>query len=1234
MFSIICKNTDISNYIISFERNVQICTGIGTLDFVVTKNVPISFSTWDTVLLYENGIKKGTFNISTIEREGSTGNYLISCQDNSKRLVDYFITDFYEINYYSTAKYWIEKFLTEAGVDYIFNTNSEGSPLSENTSLGLNSAYDTIIYLLQLSGWYLYFNGDGKAVIGNLEVSLTSPSHTFGDDEIVNITESINDSMLRNRAVVWGNSGIFYDNSVNTQWNYDANDKRAVVLANSGIRDYTTASQLGEKILDEFAKITDTVTIECPGYYNLEIGKVIRVNSKHYNGSGLITTLSTRGSSNGFVTVITINERCPRLFGFYTFYGKYVYIATMGTGVWRKALDTTGNFEDFSSGLTDLNVIDLYVANDILACVTSSGKLFIRNATDFNWSQASWGDLLDEIDNEYVPSASIVAKACTINRDTSVVYVLLTGSGRVWVGMLTGTAVSSTKQLYLEINGEIYRYINGYDLDTDNSQIIVTCGVGSILFPIFIQYPFPVIEAFTYNDTEEFRVFGNNYGMLPSDLAWDYGKVHYIVPPIDYSTRTGDPTSFYVYSHDFRTSSVITTKSPKITVSGENFSKSHVFLSSDRLSLYIVTNHYYYKNLYKHVLGSSDVTYIKTFSSGTVYGNTLINITTSDNEIDGEIYRTYTLVWEDLETQATGSVDFATIILRDYQWIESCGTWNHFGNVGLLYYSVAKYINHPDDNYIVGLHSYDEKYFLYVNMFGIIFNCISKEVIVKFNKLIHPQPDLEPSDSYCTTHADLFVHGYHQWLIARWTKLNYKDGIPWIWGQYTIVDWGPWVFNGLYYEYLGHREGYSESNAYPRVFKYNPISDELIALDDSKYNVVYNSGQYQEYLGGIFLSNSPDSDYWNKQYTAGVAILNPWRDVDQNIVPNEYFTFDNLYSFQAYEQHKMDFFYYEYPIVNTRTPLYNKYGLIGFSWWLSTYPPTPVASRPTTSGYTHRINIKSKTYPSPSTEPYPKILKQVASQNVFAVQYSEPYYKNKYGEYAINYGWEFYQFGDWTDFLSKAYYTALILTSGSSPIIDITSSPHVIEAGNNGIIATYAKNISPSGLFVPSGVPSGVLRVGTSYSLSGLSFPSGYIPGSGFPAGQYPDYTFITPAGEYTNILDARLFTLPSGITVLSGQYEASGYNHLGIAMDNSIYLYDINASGEWKILNTFSGYTTNFETSNFYDTPYFFVATLSGIATPSGPSSFYQRSTDEITWNFSQPPSGYITAIRLDDKL
>ena len=241
------NGTTISSYVIQYEREHKICTSIGRLNIVLAISYPTQIDPWDTFDIYENGNFQVRYYASDVVFSVPDSTITVECQDNSKRLVDYFIPDQYTVDYPSYTRYWIEKFLDEAGINYQFNTNSQGNLLSNYTSLGLTSGYDQIMQLLQLSGWYMYFDGNGKAIIGSLSKELTSVSGTYNKNNILYIAKISDDKMLRNRAVVWGAYNIlfqeyaFADLKTHTRWNYDHRDLRTMVVANSNIPNKSSA---------------------------------------------------------------------------------------------------------------------------------------------------------------------------------------------------------------------------------------------------------------------------------------------------------------------------------------------------------------------------------------------------------------------------------------------------------------------------------------------------------------------------------------------------------------------------------------------------------------------------------------------------------------------------------------------------------------------------------------------------------------------------------------------------------------------------------------------------------------------------------------------------------------------------------------------------------------------------------------------------------------------------------
>jgi len=88
---------DISNITIRYERNQQICTGIGMLNITLVDNGR-DYDPWDTIEITELGVKRGEYFISSVVRNKKEGVVELNCQDGSKKLSDYFISDSYEIN--------------------------------------------------------------------------------------------------------------------------------------------------------------------------------------------------------------------------------------------------------------------------------------------------------------------------------------------------------------------------------------------------------------------------------------------------------------------------------------------------------------------------------------------------------------------------------------------------------------------------------------------------------------------------------------------------------------------------------------------------------------------------------------------------------------------------------------------------------------------------------------------------------------------------------------------------------------------------------------------------------------------------------------------------------------------------------------------------------------------------------------------------------------------------------
>lgn len=525
------NSVDITEQVIEYTRSQAICTGIGSANVIIKSNSTTVFTPYSIFEIYEDGIKKGKYYIVSIEKSIPESKIILVGQDESKKLSDYFISDSYTIESPTYTRYWIEKFLTEATITYTFDVAGNGELLSNNSYLGLSPASDIITQLVQQSGWYFYADSNNTIHIGNITSDLNSPVAIIYDTSILNIDLLQSDKTLRNRAVVWGsgNSGqwIFADQEINTPYNYDDLDYRTAVLSNYNITDKSSANRLATRLLKEMEKISYIKTITIAGYINAKIGDVIAIESKYFSGLALITSIQSKTNLSGATTTLVLDEKCPRLFGFYD-YGGRVYVGTNGMGVWRKPLKYLHTWENFSTGLTNLDIKDLSVCAGVHACVSTSGELFIRYPADTQWTKFVPSGFYDPSFDIMYPTISGFCMSCTVDRITNHIQAVYNignpfytldnglilvsgGSFRSWLVDLTNKTNYTTFPIMT--SGNIYDYY-AYDLDNneETTYVQVRGATGTEQYFIFDTdiYPDQDIEHSLHNITSLLKRTGGS----------------------------------------------------------------------------------------------------------------------------------------------------------------------------------------------------------------------------------------------------------------------------------------------------------------------------------------------------------------------------------------------------------------------------------------------------------------------------------------------------------------------------------------------------------------------------------------------------------------------------------------------------------------------------------------------------------------------------------------------------
>ena len=434
--SIEINGEDATPYLVNYEREDKICSGKGLFHAVLSLNCYDTLSDddiqpWRSLVLSENGNVVKRYNINTVSKNLPTNSVEVTAQDGSKRLEEYFIATTTKVTEPTSTKYFMMVYLAEVGISYYFTALDYGNLLPNDTSLGMMTAYDQMMYLLQLSAWYMYFDENNTCIIGKLHKDLSIANASFDKTDIITIHTHLDDKSLRNRAVVWGKGDpltgtwIFADVFRMTSWNYDTNDKRAIVFSSPNVPNYGSAYTIANMFLDEYAKLTFTKEATIHGARDVSIGDIVFLDSDIFSGTGLVTTVGTEMSSMGLLTKIILDERCPRLLGYYG-YTDYVYVGMDNNGVWRKHIEDIQIWEDYSTGLTDYCVTDLYKNNGILSCVTSDGSLFKRSDYASAWSKIPIANLpIVSGEGSSLITSGIMARAVTQDRYNNTIHVLV-----------------------------------------------------------------------------------------------------------------------------------------------------------------------------------------------------------------------------------------------------------------------------------------------------------------------------------------------------------------------------------------------------------------------------------------------------------------------------------------------------------------------------------------------------------------------------------------------------------------------------------------------------------------------------------------------------------------------------------------------------------------------------------------------------------------------------------------
>lgn len=328
--TILVEGSDVTEFLVEYRREQHICDGIHLCTLKLIKT-DLQVQVWDEVILYEYDIKTATFYVSNIRYPREEKAIILELQDMSKKLSDYLIDEIYDLSkpQYKdnpetlNVRYWIQKFLTLAGISYRFAVSGDGGTMGTTTMLGMQMLSDQILTLLQMAGWFIYFDADGVCVVDSILIRKNYPGYDYRlrDEQILDTKVNLDDASLRNLAVVWGNSNpqypmVYVYKKRRTSWQIDGKDLRAVVLANGSIYSTYDANKIAQNILDTFSQAIKVKEVRFVNSPNIILADLVWIDSRTFNGVGRVTTITVEVSPAGMIHTLILDEKCPRLFAY------------------------------------------------------------------------------------------------------------------------------------------------------------------------------------------------------------------------------------------------------------------------------------------------------------------------------------------------------------------------------------------------------------------------------------------------------------------------------------------------------------------------------------------------------------------------------------------------------------------------------------------------------------------------------------------------------------------------------------------------------------------------------------------------------------------------------------------------------------------------------------------------------------------------------------------------------
>ena len=345
----------IDAYVRSLSRQQMLCNPMQTATLVLSTAFPSAISEGQDAVLYQDSVKVMTGYVVKTYHEEPSFDWKVEIHDPYTRCQNYFIDSPITVGHDAgdepikgyipqSTDYWLGYLCGLCGAAYV--TDGGTGTVPQGVQLGLRTVHEALTDIIAYSSQYVYADPDG--VLHFARISRGYANFTLTD--CISVEDTLSDEYTRNVIKVYGyasyQSRVF---AVASRGVTGIVPDRVSAVGAPMIGTQPEAQRVADYLLSELGSLTHIVTARVVGNPHIRVGYGARILSGATDYTDAVTSAVHSADESGYITEVTIGERCPRIAG-WSKETPRIYAGTTAYGVYLSE-DGGRNWAEFNSGL-------------------------------------------------------------------------------------------------------------------------------------------------------------------------------------------------------------------------------------------------------------------------------------------------------------------------------------------------------------------------------------------------------------------------------------------------------------------------------------------------------------------------------------------------------------------------------------------------------------------------------------------------------------------------------------------------------------------------------------------------------------------------------------------------------------------------------------------------------------------------------------------------------------------